>query len=261
MPDSDTVKPVRRYLRDRVRGTVDALEHLVGGLGTSILALGAFLLLFVVAVASVAGIGLVVLPSALKAVRSAADRERARLSRWGSDLPMAPPVPAGLRDALRDPWVRRESAFVATHGTAGFGLGLLGLSLPLYAVQYLMFPLYFRLLPPDAGGPGLVYWRIDGLADALAVGLLGVGWLAVVRSRSARGWPGCRPGPAGGCWRRRADVDLSLRVAELTATRAAALDAHAVELRRIERSLHDGTQNRLVAVTVLLGAARRALRA
>lgn len=53
--------------------------------------------------------------------------------------------------------------------------------------------------------------------------------------------------------------DLSLRVAQLTATRAAALDAHATELRRIERSLHDGTQNRLVAVTVLLGAARRAV--
>jgi len=54
-----------------------------------------------------------------------------------------------------------------------------------------------------------------------------------------------------------AEADLSLRVAELTATRAAALDAHATELRRIERSLHDGTQNRLVTVTVLLGAARR----
>jgi signal transduction histidine kinase len=53
------------------------------------------------------------------------------------------------------------------------------------------------------------------------------------------------------------DTDLSLRVAELTATRAAALDAHATELRRIERALHDGTQNRLVSVTVLLGAARR----
>jgi len=53
------------------------------------------------------------------------------------------------------------------------------------------------------------------------------------------------------------DADLSLRVAELTATRAAALDAHATELRRIERSLHDGTQNRIVTVTVLLGAARR----
>ncbi|MGH3373533.1 MAG: sensor histidine kinase, partial [Actinoallomurus sp.] len=33
----------------------------------------------------------------------------------------------------------------------------------------------------------------------------------------------------------------------------------ATELRRIERSLHDGTQNRLVAVSVLLGATRRAL--
>ncbi|BCJ49399.1 hypothetical protein Asp14428_08740 [Actinoplanes sp. NBRC 14428] len=50
-----------------------------------------------------------------------------------------------------------------------------------------------------------------------------------------------------------------MRIAELTATRAAALDAHATELRRIERSLHDGAQNRLVGVTVLLGAARRAL--
>jgi signal transduction histidine kinase len=66
-------------------------------------------------------------------------------------------------------------------------------------------------------------------------------------------WPGRRLlAPVAG-------TDLSLRVAQLTATRAAALDAHAAELRRIERSLHDGTQNRLVAVAVLLGAASRAV--
>jgi signal transduction histidine kinase len=66
-------------------------------------------------------------------------------------------------------------------------------------------------------------------------------------------WPGIRLlSPDRG-------ADLMLRVAQLTATRAAALDAHAAELRRIERSLHDGTQNRLVAVTVLIGAAQRAL--
>ncbi len=53
--------------------------------------------------------------------------------------------------------------------------------------------------------------------------------------------------------------DLSLRVAELTRTRAEALDAHVTELRRIERALHDGAQNRLVATNVLLGAARRSL--
>jgi len=118
--------------------------------------------------------------------------------------------------------------------------------------------LWFWLVPPDSGGPGLVFWRIDGLVDALAVGLMGVGWLAVVI--------GLGPGMARlQAWTGRhllappAGTDLSLRIADLTATRAAALDAHAAELRRIERSLHDGTQNRLVAVTVLLGAARRAV--
>ncbi len=34
---------------------------------------------------------------------------------------------------------------------------------------------------------------------------------------------------------------------------------YATELRRIERWLHDGTQNRLAAVSVMLGGARRAL--
>ncbi|MFC5000584.1 sensor histidine kinase [Dactylosporangium cerinum] len=246
-----------RYLRDRVRATVDALEHLVGGLGTAILALAALLLLLVVAVASLAGVGLLLVPSALQVVRSATDRERARLSRWGSDLPLPPPVPAGLRDALRDPWVRRDVAFVATHGTAGFALGLFGMALPLDSVQYLLFPLYFWALPPGES-PGLVFWPVDGLLDALAVALLGVGWLSlavalVPRMARLQALPGRR------LLAPPRDVDMSLRIAELTATRAAALDAHAVELRRIERSLHDGAQNRLVAVTVLLGAARRAL--
>ncbi|MGC5032510.1 sensor histidine kinase [Micromonospora sp. DT229] len=262
MADADTgggrERGVRRYLRERVRISVDALEHLVGGLGTAILAFAALLLLSVVALACLVGIGLPVIPSALKAVRSAARRERARLSRWGFRLPEPPPVPTGLRQALRDPWVRRECGFVAIHGTLGLALGVLGLSLPLSAVQNLLFPLYFWLLPPEAGGPGLITWRIDGLPDALVVALIGVGWLAVAvalgpRMARLQALPGRRllaPPP---------DVDASLRIAELTATRAAALDAHAVELRRIERSLHDGAQNRLVAVTVLLGAARRAL--
>ena len=56
---------------------------------------------------------------------------------------------------------------------------------------------------------------------------------------------------------RDTDGELTQRVSQLTATRAAALDAHAVELRRIERALHDGAQNRIVGVAVLIGAARR----
>ncbi|WP_418275733.1 histidine kinase [Isoptericola jiangsuensis] len=49
--------------------------------------------------------------------------------------------------------------------------------------------------------------------------------------------------------RRRADV--------LTETRTAALEAADTERRRIERDLHDGAQQRLVALGVALGTARR----
>src|SRR5215207_664684 len=49
------------------------------------------------------------------------------------------------------------------------------------------------------------------------------------------------------------------RVEELTETRAGALDAHAAELRRIERDLHDGTQARLVTVAMRLGLAEKGL--
>ncbi|WP_433386028.1 sensor histidine kinase [Micromonospora sp. KLBMP9576] len=247
------------YVRGRVRAAVDALEHLVGGLGTATLALGALLWAAIVAVTCLGGVGLLAAPGALRAVRSVADRERARLSRWGGPVPTPGPVPAGLRTAARDPFVRRELGWVALYSLIGPVTGLVGLALPIYAVQDATFPLWYRLIPADAGAPGIVWWRIDGLSEALAVGLLGVGWLAAAIWFSPalarlQAWPGrwLLPPPPG--------VDLSLRVAELTATRAAALDAHAVELRRIERSLHDGTQNRLVAVNVLLGAARRAVR-
>ncbi|TDE59103.1 sensor histidine kinase [Nonomuraea mesophila] len=52
---------------------------------------------------------------------------------------------------------------------------------------------------------------------------------------------------------------LTQRVETLTETRAGAMDAHGAELRRIERDLHDGTQARLVAIAMRLGAARESL--
>lgn len=53
------------------------------------------------------------------------------------------------------------------------------------------------------------------------------------------------------------DVDrLQDRVLHLTGSRAAAVDASATELRRIERDLHDGAQARLVALAMTLGVAQ-----
>ena len=48
---------------------------------------------------------------------------------------------------------------------------------------------------------------------------------------------------------------LERRVEALTVSRAAAVDHSAAELRRLERDLHDGTQARLVAVSMSLGMA------
>ncbi|MFF3287223.1 sensor histidine kinase [Streptomyces sp. NPDC003023] len=51
--------------------------------------------------------------------------------------------------------------------------------------------------------------------------------------------------------------ELEQRIAELATTRAGMMDAVDGERRRIERDLHDGVQQRLVALGMLLGRARR----
>jgi signal transduction histidine kinase len=242
----------------RARISLDALERLVGGLATAILALICLLALIVTAVTCLVGVGLLLVRPTLRLVRVVADRERDRLSRSGPEIHGGQPAPDGLRAAVADPAVRRELAWVVVHSTLGLLLGLLGLVLPIDVLRDGSFVLWWRLLPPGDATSSLGFPLVHSTAGALSVSLLGLVWLAIaLYVTPAMAWlqalPGRRllPPPAG--------TDLVLRVAELTATRAAALDAHALELRRIERALHDGTQNRIVAVTMLLGAARRAM--
>ncbi len=219
-----------------------AFRQLGGGLGTAALALCVLILLPLTAV-----IGQ--LRAGLRVLHSLAGRERARLSRWGPDI---------IEPAAAPETTRRELIWLVQHATAGFLLGLVGVLLPIYAVRDVSFPLWWQLLPEGEATASISTWVVHGWPGVFAVAALGLFWAAATiwLTPAMAGWqagPGRRllaPGP---------ETDLSLRVAELTATRAAALDAHATELRRIERSLHDGTQNRLVTTAVLLGAARRAL--
>ncbi|MEU5339591.1 MULTISPECIES: sensor domain-containing protein [unclassified Streptomyces] len=233
-----------------------ALGQLIGGLGTAVLALAMLFWLAVTAVTSVVGVGLLMAPAALRTLHSLADRERRRLARWGPEIIGPDPSPTRLRLALVDPATRGELRWLARHGTLGLLLGLIALLLPLMAARDALFPLYWRFMPESTSSTSVGLGQAQGWPDALAVTLLGLGWIAIILGLTpAMARLQARPGRA--LLAAGPDTDLSLRVAELTATRAAALDAHATELRRIERSLHDGTQNRLVTVTVLLGAARR----
>ncbi|GAA4624347.1 sensor histidine kinase [Actinoallomurus vinaceus] len=250
-------------VRRALRGSLEAYQRLAGGLGTAVLALFTAAGLLVIAVLCLVGIGLPLLPGALAVVRSVAGRERERLSRWGDEVISPYPAwPRGwlarIRAAAADPATGRDLRWLFTHAVFGFLLGFFGVLLPVLAVRDLSFPLWWTLIPPG-GVTTSVGIPIHGWTGALSSVLLGVGWVAILigltpamaRLQARPGLRLLKPHPS---------VDLSARVAELTATRAAALDAHTAELRRIERSLHDGTQNRLVGVTVLLGAARRALK-
>jgi signal transduction histidine kinase len=57
----------------------------------------------------------------------------------------------------------------------------------------------------------------------------------------------------------RLEAELRARVAELHSSRARLLEVSMFERRRLERDLHDGAQQRLVALSLQLGLARRKL--
>ena len=188
---------------------------------------------------------------ALRWVRWLADLERHRLRRWGHDVadPYAGPEPL--------PGVaRRELCWLPLHATGGLLLGIVILQLLIMAVHDLTYPLWWQAVGPGLqdivnGWVSAESWSVAAWAPLTGLAAFLVWLLGGPRLFAAQCWAGLTfllPGR---------DIDLSARVSELAATRAAALDAHAVELRRIERALHDGAQNRIVGAAVLVGAARR----
>ena len=68
-------------------------------------------------------------------------------------------------------------------------------------------------------------------------------------------WAGARSALARAVLAPR-EAELDERLVEVTRSRARLVDAFELERRRIERDLHDGAQQRLVALTVSLGLAR-----
>jgi signal transduction histidine kinase len=256
-----------RTARTRVwtvlRDALVATKWLAAGLGTGLAALAACALVLGVAALSLVGVGLLLIRPALLAVRGLADLERRRLARIGHDTPSPyselPHAPLEVLRALRDdPANRRDLAWLPLHGLYGSILASLALQAPVNILREGSFPLWWTAVPPVESNAlnGFVHigsWTGAWLVAASAP-LWAALWLFVVpRLVTPQALPGIRLLPP------HPDIDLSERVARLTATRAAALDAHAVELRRIERALHDGAQNRLVGVAVLVGAARQAL--
>jgi signal transduction histidine kinase len=106
------------------------------------------------------------------------------------------------------------------------------------------------------GGPSLPNaivssGRPDGAPLQILIGLVLAGLGVVVAPWLLHGYTGLSRtllAPTG-------QAELAQRVYHLTQTRSETIDSGAVEIRRIERDLHDGAQARLVAVGMTLGAA------
>ncbi|WP_233478208.1 sensor histidine kinase [Streptomyces mobaraensis] len=250
-------------IRNGTATVVAALGRLAGGLGTALGALAALSWAVLVVLLCPVGVGVVLLPTVPRALRAAAGRERRRQARRGRMIvaPYATPAPglgpvARFRAVLADPATGRDARWALRHGVSGLPAGLLGLLLPVLVVRETAYPLYWWLLPRSMATSGLGF-RAEGWPVAVAVGVEGLGWCVVTalllprlarsQERAAARLLGPHP-----------SVDLTRRIAEVTASRAAALRAHAAELRRIERALHDTVQNRLVGAALLIGTARRA---
>ncbi|GAA4552512.1 sensor histidine kinase [Amycolatopsis samaneae] len=202
------------------------------------------------------------LPPLMIAVRKLIALDRWRVSRYtGREVTeryqeLSGPFLGRIVTVLSDPATRRDLLWLLVHPVASLPLSVLSIGLPGAAVQNLITSLIWWLVPgglKSSFGLPVDSWPASALNLGIAltaalVSCLVLPWVATGEAYLARAL--LSPPKAS----------MAQRVAELTATRAAALEAHGAELRRIERDLHDGTQNRLVAVVMMLGIAERGLR-
>jgi signal transduction histidine kinase len=193
-------------------------------------------------------------------------RHRLRVTA-GVVIPPQPIMPNGLtlpgiRTMARSGTTWRQAGYhflaapaLAVAALAAFGAWLAGI---LYTLLYA----YAWMLPPgsllargqSSGPPGHLtpmssipvdaYLTVGGLMLLAAAPYLTAG-IAALDARAAASLLG----PS------RAE-ELEHRVEHLTQTRAGVVDAADAERRRLERNLHDGTQQRLVSLAMNLGMAR-----
>jgi signal transduction histidine kinase len=173
-----------------------------------------------------------------------------------------PPLPAGSK------WTRYKS--MVTTGARYREVAYNLLHLPVASVAFAVvsgawagslalatLPLYVDALPRGTAQ----FWLFGASQGAASIALCLVGlvglaaiapWVTVVIGRVEVALARWLLSP-------KADRELEAQVARAETGRTAAIDAAEAERRRIERDLHDGAQQRLVALAMDLGAARERL--
>ncbi|HMI22929.1 MAG TPA: sensor domain-containing protein, partial [Streptosporangiaceae bacterium] len=240
------------------------ISHLAGlVIGFAVIFVFTFGLAFGFSLVVLALVGLPVLGVTLRFAEWFATAERARFGfLLGVRIPAWPAGSSSERAGYRWGVVPRWRMFTerATWSEIGYGL----LRLPVSAVAatvsvaawaaglvMLTLPLYNSLLPSGGakigdfvlgGTPRMTASAVIGLLVLLAAAQLTRG-LALADAAMSRRLLGPRS-------------DLAARVTELEISRERVVDAAEAERRRMERDLHDGAQQRLVALAMELGRAK-----
>jgi signal transduction histidine kinase len=205
-------------------------------------------------------VGLPLLGLTLRLATYFAVAERARVG-----LMLGTPIPAwpagsraGYRWGIVPHW--RMLTERATWGEIGYAL----LRMPVSAVAMtvsltawsaalvlLTLPLYNKYLPSGGARIGdVVFTGTPTMATSAAIGLA----LLLIAPQLTRGFGRLDAGLSRGLL--GPPSDLAARVTELEISRERVVDAAEAERRRIERDLHDGAQQRLVALAMELGRAK-----
>ena len=204
-------------------------------------------------------------------------RGAARFERLWVGLTLGADVPDPYRPAAAGSLLRRWRVLAVDPATWKdlvyllllLPLGVLWFSLVVtfwtFALGLLTLPLWYRWAPVSLGMiqvdgtayPVSSYLVVDTLAEALWAAPAGL-VLCLVAAWVARGLGVAQAGIARALLG-PSPAQLAARVDALQTSRARTVDAAATERRRIERDLHDGAQQRLVALAMDLGMAKEKL--
>jgi signal transduction histidine kinase len=264
MPIRSAGKALRR--RDLVASAWPwrATAYLLSGLPVGVVVLTVLTTLIALGVVSaVAVVGVPLLVAATLVGLPVGAVERRRLGLVDAEpiddphrIPERPGLRAWLHQRYREPATWRELGYTILLATLIWPLDLLVVGCALGAPGSLITAPAVQALGGD--GEVKLFKAILLTSPAAAWAAVPIGVVLLVPAAYVVTGYGAARGALARALLAPRDNELVRRVQDLTRSRARLVDAFDAERRRIERDLHDGAQQRLVALGITLGLARLA---
>ncbi|NMH80670.1 sensor histidine kinase [Pseudonocardia xinjiangensis] len=244
------------------------MGYLLAGLPLGIVAFVLAVVGFAVGVGTlVVWVGLPVLVLTLRAARGLAVVER-RSTEWATGRALPPHhyrEPrgrgiGGLFRALAEPQSWRDLLYAVVAFPVRLAAFVIGVAWTVSGLGALLYITWQWALPDDGEGGGL-FWLLTGVQGRLGDIVINTVLGAVMVASSpfvVRGLVAARAGLVRGLLTNQTAA-LRARATQLESSRRAAVQAEAQTLRRLERDIHDGPQQRLVRLNMDLETVARRL--